>query len=375
MTKNDSYILDFSPRGIDFSVFPYSIWRKLSKDTYIDDNKDMFATGNNMGERSLREAISTYLHQARGVNADADKIIIGSGNEYLMILLGLILGEKRKIAMETPSYKQAYRVFSNINKWDVIAVRMDEQGMTVSDFENLTTDTLYVMPSHQYPTGIVMPVGRRQELFNWASKDSNRYIIEDDYDSEFRYKGKPIPAMQGSDSDDKIIYMGTFSKAIAPAIRVGYMVLPPKLISVYKEKAGYLSCTVPRMDQNILYHFIADGYFERHLNKMRAHYRNKRDIIVEKLKEFGSDYTIRADNAGLHVILKCNNGLTEKELELRAAKVGIKVYPISDFFIHKDHCKDKSTVVLGYASLTVEEIIKGTELLKEVWRLHPERKI
>ena len=228
-----SYQVDFSPRGIDLDSFPFNTWRKISRNTLVDDNKEMFAAGDTQGERALRMAIGDYLHSARGVNCSPEQIIIGAGNEYLLLLLSRLLGREMSIAMENPTYKQAYRVFCGQGH-KVIPVKMDKYGMELKRLEASRADIAYVMPSHQYPTGIVMPVARRQELLSWAYRGSSRYLIEDDYDSEFRYKGKPIPALQGMDMGGRVIYMGTFSNSIAPAIRVGFMVLPEPLVSLYR---------------------------------------------------------------------------------------------------------------------------------------------
>ncbi len=266
-----AYQVDFSPRGIDLDSFPYNTWRKLSRNTLVDDNKQMFHSGNPQGEPGLREAIRSYLHSARGVNCSAEQIIVGAGSEYLLMLLSQILGTGRRIAMENPTYKQAYRVFDSLG-YQVCPVEMDGFGMEPGLLRRSGADVAYVMPSHQFPTGIVMPVGRRQELLRWAGEEDERYLIEDDYDSEFRYKGKPIPALQGMDRMGRVIYLGTFSKCIAPAIRVSYLVLPPGLLKRYRSKAGFYASTVSRIDQNILYQFLAQGHFERHLIRMRSIY-------------------------------------------------------------------------------------------------------
>ena len=181
---------------------------------------------------------------------------------------------------------------------------MDEKGMKVADLKSSGADIAFVMPSHQYPLGIVMPMKRRMELLKWAAKDPARYIIEDDYDSEFRYKGKPIPALQGMDQNGCVIYMGTFSKAIAPAIRVGYMVLPEALLSVYLAKGRFYSSTVSRVDQRILAKFISGGYFERHLNRMREIYKGKHDVLLGELKPLEKRFEITGEFAGLRCALK-----------------------------------------------------------------------
>lgn len=364
--SREQYRVDFSPRGIDLDSFPFNTWRKISKNTLVDDNKEMFAGGDPQGERSLRAAIGSYLHSARGVNVRPEQIIIGAGSEYLWLLLSQILGMNHKIAMENPTYKQAYRVFNGMG-YPVAPVEMDRYGMDVAQLEKSGADVAYVMPAHQYPTGIVMPVRRRQELLAWACGGEGRYLIEDDYDSEFRYKGKPIPALQGMDTAGRVIYIGTFSKSIAPAIRVGFLVLPPAMVAVYRQRAGFYASTVSRIDQNILYQFITEGHYERHLNRMRAVYKGKHDALLVGLRELEDRFEIRGEYAGLHVLLTHRGGLDEEELVRRAADLGVKVYGMSGYFIHPEHRCCPSTVLLGYASLTEDDIRLGTGLLREAW--------
>lgn len=369
-TKGDSdWSVDFSPRGIDLCAFPFNTWRKISKSTLVDDNREMFVAGDPQGESVFREAIRSYLHSARGVNCFAEQIIVGAGSEYLLMLLSQILSDDRVIAMENPTYKQAYRVFHSL-QYQVVPVLMDQQGLNAELLEQSGADTAYVMPSHQYPTGIVMPVKRRQELLGWAYQKEGRYLIEDDYDSEFRYKGQPIPALQGMDQKDRVIYIGTFSKSIAPAIRVSYMVLPKSLLSVYRERVNFYASTVSRIDQNILYQFMVQGHYERHLNRMRAVYKAKHDVLIAGLKPFESQFLIRGEYAGLHLLLTDKQNRSEEDLIKRAAKAGVKVYGMSGYFIHEEHNTYPPTVVLGYASLTEEEITKGLILLSKAWAVH-----
>lgn len=358
--------VDFSPRGIDLESFPFNTWRKLSRNTLVDDNKEMFSAGNPQGELSLRIAVGEYLHSARGVDCSPDQILIGAGSEYLLMLLAQILGTVMGIAMENPTYKQAYRVLKG-EGYHVVPVGMDRHGMDVERLQASGAMIAYVMPSHQYPTGIVMPVKRRQELLAWAYSGQGRYLIEDDYDSEFRYKGKPIPALQGMDRGGRVIYMGTFSKSIAPAIRVGFMVLPEHLMEVYREKAGFYASTVSRIDQNILYQFITQGHYERHLNRMRAVYKAKHDVLLNGLRKLEDRFVIRGEYAGLHVLLTCRWGGSEERLTEQAAASGVKVYGMSDCFIHPGQNIYPSTVMLGYAKLSEAEIEKGTRLLNQAW--------
>lgn len=357
---------DFSPGGIDLENFPYGVWRKISKDTLVDDNRAMFLAGDRQGERSLREAVRDYLHAARGVICTAEQIVIGAGNEYLLMLLMEVLGRDRKIAMESPTYKQAYRVLSGQGA-QVIPVEMDSRGMKVEDLEQSGADTAYVMPSHQFPTGIVMPVRRRQELLKWACRQEGRFLIEDDYDSEFRYKGKPVPALQGMGREDKVIYLGTFSQSVAAAIRISYLVLPPSLVPLYRQRAGFYASTVSRIDQNILYQFLVKGHFERHLNRMRAVYREKHDLLLTALRPLEKDFLVSGEYAGLHLLLT-HRRAPERELVRLAGEAGARVYGLSSYFIGEPEKGNGSrTVLLGYASLTEKEILQGAERLKRAW--------
>lgn len=363
---NAGWRVDFSPRGIDLDSFPYHVWRKLSRNTLVDDNKEMFHSGNHQGEPGFREAIRSYLHSARGVNCSPEQIIVGAGSEYLLMLLSQILEGRHVIAMENPTYKQAYRVFQSLG-YEVCPVEMDANGMEPELLAECGANVAYVMPSHQFPTGIVMPVGRRQELLKWAQEAPDRYIIEDDYDSEFRYRGKPIPALQGMDRNGRVIYLGTFSKCIAPAIRVSYLVLPPSLLVRYRSQTSFYASTVSRIDQNILYQFLSGGHFERHLNRMRAIYKTKHDLLLEQVEPLRKQFEIRGEHAGLHILLTSRNGVPEEALIRKAAEAGVRVYGLNSYFIRPEHNHRPSTVVLGYASLSEEQIVDGIHLLKTCW--------
>ncbi len=360
----ESYRYDYSPNGVDLNSFPYGIWRKLSKESLLDDRTELFRLGHPQGEWGLRQAISNYLHQARGVNCSPEQVIVGAGNDYLLMLLATVIGQKHKVALENPTYRQAYRLFESLS-YDVCTVDMDQKGMSVSKLEQSGADIAFVMPSHQYPLGIVMPIKRRIELLRWAETDG-RYIIEDDYDSEFRYKGKPVPALQGYDNHGKVIYIGTFSKSIAPAIRMSYLVLPPVLLEQYREKSSFLSSTVSRVDQLILQKFIEEGYYERHLNKTRALYKSRHDTLLNALKGMEGTIRISGENAGVHLLLTFTNGMKEEELIERAKERGIRIYGLSEYYV-TPRSDAPATILLGYANMQEENILKTIEILKETW--------
>lgn len=360
------YKYDFTPNGVDLNSFPYNVWRKLSKDTLMDDRTELFRSGDSQGEYGFRNAVCNYLYQARGVSCTPDQIIIGAGSDYLFMLLAMILGAHHKIAFEDPTYKQAYRLANSLS-YETVPVSMDKSGMMVSELSGTDADIAYVTPSHQYPTGIVMPMKRRLELLRWAGEQGGRYIVEDDYDSEFRYKGKPIPALQGYDRKEKVIYLGTFSKSIAPAIRLSYMVLPKSLLHIYHKRHRFVNSTVSKVDQIIVQRFLEEGHYERHLNKMRALYKGRHDTLIEALKPLSDMCRISGEHAGVHLLLTFEKGKSEEELIAQAEKREIKVYGLKDYRILRN-AADKPTVLLGYANLSEKQLGDAARTLVECWK-------
>ncbi|MDD6626645.1 MAG: PLP-dependent aminotransferase family protein [Lachnospiraceae bacterium] len=362
-----AFAYDFSPNAIDMRFFPYATWKKITKNILVDAKSSMFALGEPQGDIELRTTICRYLHGSRGVNCEPEQIIIGAGNDFLLLLLEKILGRHIHVAMENPTYVRAYKIFRSF-AYPVTLVSMDENGICVDALRKADAQVAYVMPSHQYPTGVAIPIGRRMELLKWAAEEEGRYLIEDDYDSEFRYKGKPLPSLQASDTHGRVVYIGTFSKAIAPAIRISYMVLPYPLLEKYREECGFFSSSVSRIDQTILNEFIRDGYFERYLNKMRKQYRMKHDFLLNELKPFEKDFQISGGSAGLHILLTDTKGRCEEELASLAENAGVKVYCMGEFRLDQNEKEpEPATMILGYGGLSMEEIREGIERLKKVW--------
>ena len=383
------HIIDFSPYAIDTEHFPYNVWRKLNKNVLLDDREELLLSGDGQGDYGLRKAIAAYLHQARGVNCQPDQLIIGAGNEYLEILLTQILGRNKQVLMENPTYLQAYHTFLNMG-YQMSFVSVEEEGIDPQKVRKYDPDVVYIMPSHQFPLGTVMPLKQRLELLKWASEKEERYLIEDDHDSEYRYRGKPIPSLQSIDHFDKVIYIGTFSKSIAPSLRISYMVLPPELLKRYHKNCGFYSTTVPKIQQEVLRAFIEEGHFERHLNKMRGIYRSKHDFLLAELKKRNWVEKIYGDHAGLHVLVQVNKKKKEKEICNLAEKQGIRIYGISEYVVWESDQKchetgknknasiesekkgfaanspHKPILLLGYGRLSEDEIQKGLFMLDSI---------
>ena len=363
--KTGEYEIDFSPVGIDADSFPFNEWRKISRQVLSSENAELFNSGDSRGDLDLRIEIAGYLKNSRGVKANSERIIIGAGYESLLMILNFILEKNSGFAMENPVYPKAYKLIKALDR-RIEPVELDQYGMSVLKLSKTKAKIAYVTPSHQYPTGVIMSAKRRQELLRWAMEEEDRFIIEDDYDSEFRYRGKPIPSLQGLDTGDKVIYIGTFSKSISPAVRMSYMVLPDGLYEKYAKSARFFSNTVSRIDQRIVSVFIKNGGFERHLGRMRTTYKSKHALMINKLKEW-ENVEVFGENAGAHMLLKINNGMSEEQLVNLAAKEKIKVYSLKDCYI-ADTKTDGAAIILGYAKLNEETIDKGLSKLGKIWK-------
>lgn len=364
-TEETPFAFDFSPNGMDMGEFPFDTWKRIHKQVLLDRQESVLFMGDSRGDRVLRETICRYLHAFRGVNCHPDQIVIGAGNDYLMLLLQKLLGGEKRIAMENATYPRAYHIFQH-GGYEVCISQSDENGIMPQQLEENGVQLVYTMPAHQFPLGTTMPLTRRLELLDWAAGSKERYLIEDDYDSEFRYRGKPIPALQSYDTQGKVIYIGTFSKSIAPAIRISYMVLPILLAKEFMTNLSFLSSTVSRIDQAVLNEFIAKGHFERYLNKMRKHYHAKRDRMVELLAPFGERFEITGSDAGLHMILRSKetcDGMQGRLIQL-AQQQGCKVYGLSEYEIQPS---DEGTVLLGYGGMSEQEMEQGIERLRKAW--------
>ena len=365
--KNESvnpepeYEYDFSPFSLCKESFPYRMWNRLYRQCMRDKGEELFDLGERQGDLELRVAIAKYLFGYRGLIIKPENMIIGAGTGYLLQLLEHLIDEKSIIAMENPTYMQAYRIFSSLNR-KLLPISLDENGIKVEELKRSEAKAVYLTPSHQFPTGVVMPIKRRKEILGWAAGEG-RYIIEDDHDSEFRYKGLPIPPLKAIDTGNKVVYLGTFSRTIAPAIRIGFMVLPDGLLKVYRKKLAFLACTVPRIDQAVLTEFILGGHYERHINKARKIYKSRHDKLISSLKVFGDKVKIMGGNAGMHLMVKFKLDMTEEEVVSRAEKSGIKLVGLSKHRIGEKPEGGEAYILIGYGNISEDRIEEGIKIL------------
>ena len=352
-TIKENYQYSFETHTIDTSLFPRSTWAKLTRQVLVDYDYEILNESHPQGLFLLRNEIARYLEIYRGMKVDVNQIVLGSGSTSIIGILVEILGRHNHYAMEDPGYQKIYQLFK-ANDVKLSLIELNEFGLSIESLKKSQASIVHITPSHQFPTGIVMPIQRRVELLNWAQERKDRFIIEDDYDSEFRYQGKPIPALQGLDQHDSIIYMNTFTKTLAPSFRINYMVLPKRLILTYKNISNYHGCTVPNLEQYILYSFMNKGYFERHINKMRNLYKQKLDTIMDIIQAY-PDFEIKNYEAGLHCILCISKAIEVNKLTNFLEFSKIKISPL----MNKGKIKlfqNQTQLILGYAGIPIEKI-------------------
>lgn len=359
---------DFTSNSTAPDNFPFTSWTKIQRQVMSDYEKELMVRSPFSGIELLRCSISDYLYQFRGMTVEPEQIVIGAGTEYLYGMLIQLLGRDKKYAVEDPGYQKITRIYQ-ANQVECVHIPMDESGVDVDQLNKTKAHILHISPSHHFPTGIVTPVSRRYELLSWAAKENSHYIIEDDYDSEFRLVGKPIPALQSIDVADKVIYMNTFSKSLSSTIRISYMVLPKSLVSLYREKLGFYSCTVPNFEQYTLYKFIHQGHLEKHINRMRNYYRIQRDTIlscIKKQKNYNRT-VIKEENSGLHFLLEVNTELSDFQLVEKAKKNGILISCLSQYSYQKENSTEH-TIIINYSGISNKDIPEAIDrLFRILW--------
>lgn len=369
------YFADFSSNQTDSEIFPFTIWTKTVRSVLNDNRIQLMINPPCGGILPLRNAIARYLRDFRGMQVFSHQIIIGAGTEYLYGLLIQLLGKNLIYGVENPGYHKIGKICKSMGV-TYRHVDLDENGVSIHELEEKKIDIIHTSPSHHFPTGIVMPVSRRYELLGWAAKKKQHYIIEDDYDSELRLSGKPFPTLQSIDVSGKVIYMNTFTKTLASTVRISYMVLPEDLAKRFYSELAFYSCTVSNFEQYTLAQFMENGSFEKHINRLRNYYQNKRDAILKELKSgsIGKYITIQEEEAGVHFLMHIQSDCTEAEIVEKAKEGGVKLDPLSRYYIkntekHEQNGQEnpyENTYVMNYSSVNMENIKKVVQVLSQL---------
>ena len=365
LPKADTQSQPEQPPLLDLTVngtghFPFSVWSRLQREVILDYDRDLLLPLPKQGIPELRTAIARHLAAFRGMTIDPENILIGAGTDYLYNLLIQLLGRDKTYAVEEPGYGKIRKVYAAAGVQCISAV-MDSQGVMPGSLRN--AGVLHISPSHHFPTGLVTPLSRRQELLSWASRGN--WIIEDDYDSEFRFDAHPLPAMQ-SLAPDRVIYINSFSKSLAPSIRISYLVLPAELMGKFRQQLGFYGSTVPSFEQYTLARFLSRGHFEKHINRMRRFYQRRRNFVVSALEHCAASdrLTILEQDAGLHFLLQVDTQWTDAQLTAWLETLGIRVQSLSGFY-HDENPGDLHCLVVNYSGLNEDDLMTALEKIEK----------
>lgn len=357
--------LDLRSNQISGAQFPASVWAKLTRQVLSDGR--LFGPMPHQGLPVLRQAIAHSLRDFRGMAVSPEQVVVGAGAEYLYLILAQLLDSDRTavFALEDPGYPKIRQVY---RKWGAACrpVPLDSQGIQLEALHASGANVLHISPAHHYPTGIVTPIARRQALLRWAEA-ADGFIIEDDYDSELRYAGRPIPTLQSIDAAGRVVYMNTFSQTISPSMRMGFMILPLRLLERYRQELDFYACTVPALEQQVLARFLSGGWYDQHISRLRKEYRARRAAVLEAFaaSPFAGRVAISERGAGLHFLLRLNTGESDETLRRRAEGLGVRLGFLSEYAAvprpEYDH-----TLVVNYAGLDTGQLAEAVNLLAAV---------
>ncbi len=348
--RKEEYLCDLVNGNTPAHMFPFSTWARLMRFVLSDCGEHLLERVPCGGDPELQQALSDYLYRSRGLDIDPRRIIIGAGSEQLYGVIIKLLGRDKIFAVENPSYGKISSAYAlNDAKW--VAVDVGERGVNVARLINSGAHAVHISPAHQFPTGAVTPVSVRLKIAEWANSVGG-YVIEDDYDSEFRLSGKPLQNMFGL-CPSRVIYMNTFSKSLAPSMRLGYMVLPPELYERYINLFSSSANVVPLFEQKALAAMLNGGYFERHLSRLKNYYKGIRKTLLEKLALLGEECEVTDSGSGLHIIVKFPNAKSDAQIKERAAERGVNLKCLSDYLIAPRQGLE-CCAVINYSGLTKE---------------------
>ena len=366
LPESPSWRLDLQHNRVDVSRFPVSTWVRLTRQVLSEGGAALLSPVPHQGLPALRQAIARDLRERKGMAISPEQVVVGAGAEYLYMLLAQLLGREAVLAVEDPGYPKISQVY---RKCGVVCrpVAPDRSGIAPEALTAAGATAVHLSPSHQYPTGLVTPIARRQALLHWA-EEQDGIIIEDDYDSEFRFTGRPLPTLQSIDSAGRVVYMNTFSQTISPAMRVGFMVLPLPLLRRYRQELDFYSCTVPALDQHVLARFLDSGCYGQHISRMRKEYRTRRAAVLEAFRTspFADRISIAEQGAGLHFLLHLDTARSDDALRQRAQALGVRLAFLSAYAAIPDPAYDH-TLVINYAGLDAGQLPETVDLLSRIF--------
>lgn len=375
-----NYTLEESPYIYDTSCFDFAKWRKTTSKVLSTYSHLLLFAGDSQGEAALRYEISKYVYSSRGVICHPSQVVIGAGTQQLMSHLGRILNKIgiQNLSTETPGYLPAQRIFAD-SGFTVTKIPVDKEGIKVDLLPTNIPSAVYVNPNNQFPTGAVMSISRRYQLLNWA-KDNKSYILEDDYDSELRYFGKPVPALQGLAENSKVVYLGSFSSTLFPAIRVSYMVLPEEMTEIFKTMKQDYAQTCSKTEQLTLAFFMDEGHYTAGIKKMRNLYRQKLSLCIDLIKTHGENFIKTFNtNSGLNLVLSVDSHLSPQVLCNRAKEIGAYVVPVKELseaetifddeqLSYEKEDKEDVKLLFYYSRIPLQDLEAVVKKLIKTWK-------
>ena len=360
-------LVDLSRGSAVPGLFPFSVWAKLGRRVLSERRQELLEPVPFQGTLALRQTIAQYLGEERGLSISPDNLVIGAGSEYLYGLLVRFFGPELRYGVEDPGFPKIRKIY-RANNAQCIPIPLDGKGVQMSALEHEDIQVLHITPSHSYPSGQVTPLQRRQELLAWAEDRPGRYIIEDDYDCEFRFEGRPIPPLLSIDGGHRVIYLNTFSRSLAPSMRISYMVFPPELMAAFREKLGFFSCPVGGLEQYILASLIQEGYFQRHIARTRKICRRQRDDFLSLLAQFPVGKALLAEekDAGLHFLLRMKLDRPQKAVLDALADHGLTGVFLSQFYMGPVPPGEDKRLLVSCAVLTPEVAKQAAEALNSL---------
>lgn len=367
-TNVEDIIYDLTNSSHTSDLFPKALWKKYTLECMerLAQEARLSIHLDKQGEEYLRHHLRLYLERIRGVHCLEEQIVITCGlQQSLDYICKILYEENSTILTEEPGYNKATAVFQN-NGLKIQTAPVDQNGLIVQNLP-VAQDikALYCTPSHQFPTGAVLPIGRRYELLSWA-KQTNAYIIEDDFDSELQYYAKPIPSVQSIDTTDCVIYLGTFSKGLSPSIRMGYMILPPRLAAIYHQKFENYNSTVPLLNQYVIGRLIETGQYDRHVRRLNHIFRKRYECFLKELSDVSEKIKITGSGRGQYFLLEFSEKVAQTELIQAAMEQGVRVYPTMQFWQEKADCPP-NTLFLGFCKIDLKDISDCVIRLKKAW--------
>lgn len=361
------FTYNFTRSNPDQTIFPFPVFAKLYRQLLQTEDEKLIRETSGQGLYPLREQLQQYLSISRGVPCTPKQIILGPSTEFLLAILFQLLGDELIVGIEDPGY-QGFQQLLNRSEIPFFPIAVDDEGLNMDDLADSTINLMFATSNHQFPTGNIMPLKQRQALLHWANQSDNRYIIENDYDSEFKYSGIPIPSLKYLDQSNRVIHIGSFTRVLSPGIRLSYMVLPNDLVEKYDESFSTASSALSTFEQWIIHDFIEGGHFSTHLNRSRTFYKKKRDQLIQAIENNDPDAKVFGEKAGLHLLVRPSFHFDGPLFKKIAVEKDIKLNLLSDYSFDKRTIENQ-TIFFSFSSIPESEIDEIVDIIFDIIRL------